>query len=78
MAKEIDREDLIRFHSPDDYYEIGDDPDGLGCIEVRYFEYRDKKPVQTARMTFAPHMAEAIGAAMIELANKKQNESKSP
>ena len=74
MAK-IDREDLIRFHDPDFMYEIGDDPDGLGLVEIRYVEYegeeRPRKQVVKARMTFPPEYAAAIGDALLELAQKK-------
>jgi hypothetical protein len=71
----IDREDVIRFHDPDFMYEIGDDTDGLGCVEIRYIEWdktvKPSRQLIKARLTFSPEHAEAIGGALIELAKKK-------
>ena len=68
----IDREDLIRFHDPDYMFEIGDDCDGVGMLEIRYIEKKETK----GRVTFNFEQAKAIGQALIELADKKLAQEK--
>jgi hypothetical protein len=70
----LEREILVRLHGEDYRYEIGDDADGLGLVELRYIEFKDADglvPITKERITVPPEDAIKIGEALIELANKK-------
>lgn len=47
---------IIRVHSSDNdyYFEIGEDLDGLGNVEIRYFEKEGDGYTQLKRMSFDP------------------------
>ena len=41
-----------------DHWEVGQDRDALGLVEIRFFSKTDLKPVE--RMTFPPEIAEML------------------
>lgn len=48
------------------HYEIGPDRDGLGCVELRYYEGQETK--SNLRMSFPPNDAEKIASALRRVA----------
>lgn len=66
----ITKENCIKLWNDQDgtHIFIGDDSDGLDCLEVRYV---DQNGNIYARLTFLPEQAKMVGEALIELAKKK-------
>lgn len=64
------RENLVVIKNDEDgnVIEVGNDRDGMGCIEVR--EIDDRGVVVQSTM-LPPMLAKIVGEALIEVANKK-------
>ena len=59
-------ETTLSIYSTDVYhYEVGPDGDGLGCIEIRYYEDDNKEPIQ--RLMFSLDDAKALHHAIGKL-----------
>jgi len=48
------------------YVNVGPDSDGLGCVEIRYHDEKDKI---TERMAYSPEIALLVGQALVQSAN---------
>ena len=55
------------------HYEIGPDRDGLGCVEIRYYD--EDHILCGTRMTFPPEMARHIAYAL-EICSKELDNTK--
>jgi len=67
---DITKEVVIKvFNDEDgDFYQISPDPDGLDCVEVRYFDETGKP--SDSRLTMPPDMALIVAEAIIEMSEK--------
>jgi hypothetical protein len=67
---------IIRVHSDEDYYfEIGGDADGLGNIEIRYFEkQKDGDYEQLKRIAFDPACIDKIVAGLCAVQQQLKGE----
>ena len=64
MAR-VELEKLFEVWAEDWHYEIGPDRDGLGCLEIRYYEGQKKEC--SHRLSFGKQEASLIAKALIEL-----------
>lgn len=60
-------EKMFEVWAEDWHYEIGPDRDGLGCLEIRYYE--GKETTSKHRITFGKQEAALIAKALLELSN---------
>lgn len=63
----VELEKMFEVLAEDWHYEIGPDRDGLGCLEIRYYEW--KETVSNHRMTFGKQEAGLIAKALIDLSS---------
>lgn len=62
MESELEMMFKIWVESEDYHYEVGPDSDGLGCIEIRYYEGIETTPKD--RMMFDPANARLLHRAL--------------
>ena len=68
VTTEVMREVWVENEPDYEYFEIGPDRDGLGCVEIRMKERKKDEIVE--RMMIAPEIARHIAEAMIKCANE--------
>lgn len=61
----VELEKLYEVWADDWHYEIGPDRDGLGCLEVRYYE--GTETTSKHRLTFGKEEARLIAEALLDL-----------
>ena len=68
MAR-VELEKLFEVWADNWHYEIGPDRDGLGCLEIRYYEGTEKNC--SHRLSFGKQEAALIARALLELSSEE-------
>ena len=72
MNSKLCLEMMFKLWNDEWHYEIGPDSEGLGIIEIRYYEQNETKYV--SRMSFSREEAGKVGEALIRL-SEENNEN---